>query len=388
LNEPARPIRWAILTGEYPPDPGGVSDYTRLVAEALAVCGDAVTVFASPGEALADHDGVSVVRLPDHFGPRGLLKLDHAIARRPRPDRVLVQYVPHAFGWKAMNVPFVLWVALRARRLAPVWVMFHEVAFPFSWRPPKYALLGSVNNLMARLLAGAADRVLVSVPGWEPTLRRMCPKVRRPEWLPVPCNVGTAADPTDVAAVRSRYAAEPEARLIGHFGTYAPHVVDVLTQALTELLGRLPRVRVLLMGRNSDRCREAFAARVPALGDRIHATGELPPDRLPAHLRACDLLVQPYPDGVSSRRTSVMAGLANGVPVVTNLGPLSEGVWAHGSVALAPACDPQALAERASHLLADEPTRCRVGVKGEALYRDTFTLARTIAALRRVERGT
>lgn len=376
------PIRWAILTGEYPPGPGGVSDYTRLVAEALAAAGDAVTVYAPPGEVLADRGGVSVVRLPDHFGPRGLLKLDHAIARRPRPDRVLVQYVPHAFGWKAMNVPFVSWVALRARRLAPVWVMFHEVAFPFAWRPAKYALLGSVNNLMARLLAGAADRVLVSIPGWEPHLRRVCPRMKQPEWLPVPCNVGTAADPTGVAAVRSRYAAEPDTQLVGHFGTYAPHVADVLTRALTELLGRRPRARVLLMGRNSDRCRDAFAAREPALGDRIHATGELPPDRLPAHLRACDLLVQPYPDGVSSRRTSVMAGLANGVPVVTNLGPLSEGVWTHGAVALAAACDPLAVAERAAHLLADDPARHRTGEKGQALYRDTFALARTVGALR------
>ena len=26
---------WAILTGEYPPQPGGVSDYTRLVARGI-----------------------------------------------------------------------------------------------------------------------------------------------------------------------------------------------------------------------------------------------------------------------------------------------------------------------------------------------------------------
>jgi hypothetical protein len=25
-------LRWHIITGEYPPQPGGVSDYTRLVA--------------------------------------------------------------------------------------------------------------------------------------------------------------------------------------------------------------------------------------------------------------------------------------------------------------------------------------------------------------------
>ena len=37
---------WAIITGEYPPDPGGVSDYTYLVATHLADAGDEVHVCA------------------------------------------------------------------------------------------------------------------------------------------------------------------------------------------------------------------------------------------------------------------------------------------------------------------------------------------------------
>ena len=41
-------IRWAVLTGEYPPQSGGVSDYTRLVAKGLAAAGDQVVVYAPP----------------------------------------------------------------------------------------------------------------------------------------------------------------------------------------------------------------------------------------------------------------------------------------------------------------------------------------------------
>ena len=40
--------RWVILTGEYPPQSGGVSDYTRLVVEGLAAVGDEVAVYAPP----------------------------------------------------------------------------------------------------------------------------------------------------------------------------------------------------------------------------------------------------------------------------------------------------------------------------------------------------
>ena len=51
--------------------------------------------------------------------------------------------------------------------------------------------------------------------------------------------------------------------------------------------------------------------------DRVVAPGSLPAAAVTEYLRACDLVIQPYPDGVSSRRGTAMAALANGVPVVT-----------------------------------------------------------------------
>ncbi|HEY0094990.1 MAG TPA: glycosyltransferase, partial [Archangium sp.] len=58
-------VSWHLLTGEFPPRPGGVSDYTWQVAEGLARTGCAVHVWApgDPQEALAP-EGVTVHRLP------------------------------------------------------------------------------------------------------------------------------------------------------------------------------------------------------------------------------------------------------------------------------------------------------------------------------------
>jgi len=93
------PKTWAIVTGEYPPQRGGVADYTRLVARGLAAAGDQVHVWTSPCAAKTPEDpGIRVHRLPDRFGLRGLLRLDTQLRRFLNPDRVLVQYVPHAFG--------------------------------------------------------------------------------------------------------------------------------------------------------------------------------------------------------------------------------------------------------------------------------------------------
>ena len=77
-----------------------------------------------------------------------------------------------------------------------------------------------------------------------------------------------------------------------------------------------------------------------------------------------------------------MAGIANGLPVVTNLGHLSESVWSSGGVALAPNPDPIAIARLAARLIADPEQRKRVGERGLALYRQSFALEKTISQLR------
>ena len=121
------PKRWRIITGEYPPQPGGVSDYTRLVACGLVAAGDDVEIFAPQCSGREAGDpGVTIHRLPGHFGPRGIAALARALGRGDQA-RLLVQYVPHAFGLRAMNLPFCAWLYAHARRTGGADVMFHEV---------------------------------------------------------------------------------------------------------------------------------------------------------------------------------------------------------------------------------------------------------------------
>ena len=90
------PTQWHFLTAEYPPEPGGVADYTRLLATALATRGEVVHVWAPSTERDDPEDqGVLVHRLSG-FGPRGLRELDEGLRALPGPRRLFVQYVPTA----------------------------------------------------------------------------------------------------------------------------------------------------------------------------------------------------------------------------------------------------------------------------------------------------
>ncbi len=76
-----------------------------------------------------------------------------------------------------------------------------------------------------------------------------------------------------------------------------------------------------------------------------------------------------------------MAALANGVPVVTTVGFLSEPLWADGPVPTAPAGDPGPLTELTLKLLDDPARLAEVGRAGRKLYEERFAIGRTVEAL-------
>jgi glycosyltransferase involved in cell wall biosynthesis len=382
-----RAPHWAIVTGEYPPQAGGVADYTRLVATGLARAGGTVSVYCPAHRGADPMDaGVAVHRLPDHFGVRGLVALHAALTSHPRPDFILVQYTPQAFGWKGMNLPFALWLACLGRRRTPVWVMFHEVRTPICrGQPFRHAVLGRVTSWMAKVVAGAAARSFVSIPAWADLLRALNPSASPAEWLPIPSTLPAAVDPLAAAEIRARVARGAGSVVVGHFGTFGGMNADLLLPILADLLRRSSDRVGLLVGRGSQQFRERFETEHADLVGRLVGTGEVSGEAAASHLSACDLLIQPYPDGVSSRRTSAMAGLALGVPTVTNSGALSEPIWGTESVGVIVTRSPQPadVVPAVEAVLALSPgERADLGKAAAAWYRSRFALEWTIAHLR------
>ncbi|HET6762269.1 MAG TPA: glycosyltransferase, partial [Longimicrobiaceae bacterium] len=114
---------------------------------------------------------------------------------------------------------------------------------------------------------------------------------------------------------------------------------------------------------------------------RIVAPGWLPARDLSLHLQAADVAVQPYPDGASARRTTLMALLSHGVATVTSNGRFTEDAWAGSGVPLVSADDPAAAAAEALRLLGDAGRRARVAAAGAPLYAAEFAMQRTVDAL-------
>jgi glycosyltransferase involved in cell wall biosynthesis len=372
------PITWHLITGEYPPQPGGVSDYTRLIAQGLVDSGDSVHVWAPPASTAPADEGITIHRLPDCFGRRGLRELSAGI--RGQTSRVLVQYVPHMYGSRAMNIAFASWLRFRAPRY---WVMFHEVTVAFDREKWTRNVLAGVQHAMAALVAGGADEIFVSVPRWEMLLRSRC-LVRRPvHWLPVPSNVPTEVDADAVRRVRRQLLGQAAGPLLGHFGTFHQALATFLLEVLPSLLRRDVARRAVIIGRGSEAFLRCVAEQAPDVRERLTARDNLPGRDVAEHLAACDVLLQPYTDGVSSRRGSAMAGLALGRPIVTTEGEATEPLWRNQRLVEAvPLADAEAFIGRVESLLASPDERLALGESARRGYQENFSCQKTIATLR------
>jgi len=351
-----------------------VADYTRLFARGLAERTGTVHVWA-PGVGGGEvvDPGVSVQRVAS-FGPQALREIGEGLEASPGPRRLFLQYVPTGFGFRGMNVPLVRWLLSRPEEL---WVQFHEVALGWKfWRKPHLHVVHAVELWMAATLARRADRIFVSIEAWK---RRLGTHASRAAWLPIPSNVPVRVEPSDLERARTSLG---QGSWIAHFGTYSPLITADLRPAIREIAGRRTDARFLLLGRGA---REF--ARALALGERVDAREDVPAPEVAALLKASAVALQPFPDGISARRTSAMAALALGVPVVTTDGFLTDSVWREGAVAMAPAGQPVELARRCGALLDDPGLGRTLAERGVRLYRERFSLERTLETVVSVTDG-
>jgi glycosyltransferase involved in cell wall biosynthesis len=378
-------MNWHLITGEYPPQPGGVSDYTFQVAHGLAEAGETVTVWCPPWVSekmeVQPSSKVRVRRELGKIGRGDLQRVDDLLNAEPNPRRLFVQWVPHAFSRRAINYPFCRWVRRRARRHGDeVLVMVHEAFLDFSgsWKKRAAAV---VQRLMMRELLASASRVWVSTENWTSRIRPYAPRNLQIEPLGVPSNIPVVDEPAASAEIKRRYSVGG-GPIVGHFGTYGSHTTETLGHCLTPLLSKMPTVALLLLGRGSCEFRERFLKGFAVDAKRVYALGSQPARELSLHLSACDLMIQPYGGGISTRNGSLMACLAHSRPVVASRGRLTEPLWdACEGLVLPPENEPEAHASEVIKLLAQPEALGKLGRRSREFYHAHFAVEHVVARM-------
>ncbi|MGD2105462.1 MAG: glycosyltransferase family 4 protein [Anaerolineae bacterium] len=318
--------RIGLITGEYPPDHGGVGDFTEQLARALVSLGHDVHVITSsptsastprPAESTSAPDQVNVHRVVADWGFgcwRRILRLSDDL----NLDILNIQYQAAAYDLH----PAINLVPGKGRR-PPVVVTFHDLKAPYLF--PK---AGPLREWVVRLLARRADGVIVTNREDElslPDLRERTPLLVR---IPIGSNIQpTLAPGYDRDAERARWGIGRDDLVLGYFGFLNKSKGgEELIEALGLLVKEGSPAHLLKIGGRvgtSDPTNRAYADRVEHLitelnlRERIHRTGYVPSAQVSASLLAVDICVLPYRDGASFRRGSLLACLAHERAIVT-----------------------------------------------------------------------
>jgi glycosyltransferase involved in cell wall biosynthesis len=294
-------MKIAILSGAFPPQFDGIGDHTWRLSQELSAQGQEVTVFTSLGPARPKPLGVDVICCFDPGKPETIQKLPRALRAAGRFDYVLLQYNPFSFGPRGF-APWLVYALARAK--IPLVLMLHETYVPL-W-PWRFSLMRLWQYPQFVCLVRAACALLVSTVRWLPQLRRWTK--RRCTILPVGSNL--PAPQMSKPEARAKLGLAPDVLLLGIFGFgHISKRTEWVGAAARRIYQRFPKTQLLNVGQTSDSL-PLLCAPVP-----VHQHGLLSGHEASLRLRAMDLFLAPFADGISPRRGSVIAALQHGVPV-------------------------------------------------------------------------
>ncbi|MCX7939459.1 MAG: glycosyltransferase family 4 protein [Thermoflexales bacterium] len=329
-------MRIALLSGEYPPLQGGVGDYTRELARALAAKGHApyvLTRFVNGSALVEQTEGIAVHRLVSRWDWQTRRRVE-AFLRVHRPDVLNIQYQAAAYHMH----PAINLLPKALQRRVPVVVTFHDLRTPYLF--PKAGFLRWKSIVF--MAKSAAACIVTNIEDYE-TLQ--AEGIERLHLVPIGSNIAPAAlEHFDRAAWRRAHGLPESAAVIGYFGFLNESKGgESLIHALAELRKRGVEAHVLHIGGqvgDSDPTNAAYAARLERLADAlgvsafIHRTGFLEPRAVSEAFAACDCVALPYRDGASFRRGTLMAALAHGCATVTTTPRVPLPELQHGENAL------------------------------------------------------
>ena len=358
------------ISAEYPPDPGGVGDYTRLLSRELIGRGHQVSVLTGMGTGAVPPGDPRRLPVGGAWSWRALPPLLRAIVAA-RPDIVHIQYQTGAYRMRpAINLlPAIL------RRLPAhprIVVTAHDLRMPYLL--PKAAPLR--RWVQRRLLVDADAVVVTNAADRRRLLGQALPE---PDLFladrPIPATVipiGSNIAPRPPAGYnrelwRARLGLRGEEIMVAFFGLASPSKGLL---ELVEALAAAPRIALLLIvggAAQSTPDRHYIAAVRDTvtrhdLDHRVHWTGYCDPETVSAHLLAADLGALPFRDGASYRRGSLLALLAHGLPLVTTqpTEPLDPPLLDSRHALLVPRDATAELAAALQRLAADETLRARL----------------------------
>lgn len=357
-------MRVLFITSKYPPCPCGVGDHTCRLARELRTYGHEVTVYTSSEgkpESAEDPGEVRVLReisAWDFSANSGVLES----ARRHQAEIVHLQYTA---SWHNHPVfPLFPWT-IKRRACLPVpkvVVTLHELAAPITKILP-----GPTRRMWLIPLLFFSDAIIVTSERDASYLRRIPFVSGKLHYIPLASNLPPGVTPPiNRQRIRKQLGVCEDEVLLTRFGfvdNIQAALIPMVLHSVRQLLDRGYHIKLLLVGGGSEpgQAEVLKLARELSIENHLLSTGYRPSDETLRYLQSADIAVQPYPEGVCERRSSLQAVMALGLPIVSTQGGIPPSMFRpRDNVMLARVHDSRQMADAIGELIENVPLRQRI----------------------------
>lgn len=369
-------MRITLISPNLPPTLCGIGDYTANLASALANLGAQVSIITSSCDCtpIPKVDIRQVVTSWSDLAIPAVVR----VVREIRPDVVLWQYNPFMYGYKGLSLgyswlPTLLTVGVGCKVL-PV---LHEMYMPSTTPGLKGMAWRFGQRAQFFLLQNGSAGAVVTTKERQYRLRQLFPRLRT--WkIPVGSNlpvVSVSAVAKD--ALRARLGLSSDSITMGLFGGLHPERdFETAIRGTAKLRARGIDAHLVCVGPTLPEFRHrelASLADFLHIERQIHWLGALPPEQAACILTSLDVYLILQTDGASARRTSLVAGLAFGMPIIAASGSANYNGLEHNRHLLyIPQKDSEGLMTAMLEIAPDLRRRDYLGTNARALYQTDF----------------
>ncbi|MBC7807169.1 MAG: hypothetical protein H7145_13585 [Akkermansiaceae bacterium] len=308
-----------IITTAAPPVLDGIGHYTASLVETLQKQDPSlqITVFAPEGLGTYDLINGAPVRTDFRIDDVSTCSRLAAILRDEKPDWVLLQYQPFAYGKWGRN-PVLPRVLKEARESVPgmhLSTMVHEafVSPNSEWSIPnlKRAIFHTWQKQQFCDLVQMSDVAFCSTEKWIRNYNPWFPG-KTIYQLPVGSNMPLVPVAGGRSEAKKRLGIPDDHLVVGLFGTAHAGRMNDLTQIALDAVRRADKKPFLLyVGPDAKRFGASVPADVPSLME-----GPFPGEEVSRRLQAMDIFLSLFVDGVAARRGSFIAALQHSLPTL------------------------------------------------------------------------
>jgi len=330
-----RNIRMIFLLGARDSPVDGVDDYCRNLCGALAWAGNKASAYRAEWF----HRGWI----------RALLRLRRD-SRTWRGEWVVLQY--NALAWSRHGFPFgaIAVLALLRTRRVKLAVVFHD-AGPFPVRKPFDKLRRAVQLFVMRSICRRADRVITTI---DPARMKWI-RGDRKRYVCIPVGPNVPAVEVHSSGKSSR-AGKTVVVFSLTPGKWVEREAELIAHVVCKAARLTSPIHLVVLGRNSEAARATLERLLPPSHVELSVLGLLGTQHAAEAIADADVLLF-LREGISSRRGSAIAGIAQGLPVVAYEGPETGFPITEAVLALAPEWDRDALAAQLARVLSDDALR-------------------------------